>query len=238
MMSAVEEPLHPAAHLSSDAQGPIGRAAEDSRPTLPLTALSLERPPCGQHVEGPHTGKQANLNTGDTNNGSTAPSFAPVIAERPDAAALHIPPGLDSGFLQPYPLSFAPTFGSGHQGPSVLPQEYSFFPQHDPPQMAHPRSGANQGVHVHGQNPFPMWDSAGQMFGLEPLGYYNESMSSLSSISGSHVATSDYAQRRAWAHSGPAGAIAAMGAGSQMPDFALVDDACGMVWSNLPSEFR
>ena len=82
-----------------------------------------------------------------------------------------------------------------------------------------------------------MGDSAGQMFGLEPLGY-NESMSFLSSISESHAATGDYyAQRRAWAHPDP-GVSAAMGAGGQMPDFALIDDAFDLAWPNLPPEFR
>ena len=209
LMSAVKEPLPPAACLSADAQGLIAHTTEESRQTSSLTSLLLEGLPSVQHTEDPDIRKQANA------------------GEATDAA-LHIPSGLD--FLRPDPLAFVPTFGLGDQGPSVLPPGYG-FPRRDAPQMAHPRSDANQGNH--GQNPFPMGNSDGRMFDLDPLGY-NESMSFLPSISESHGATNNYAQQRA---RGP-GASGAIGAGGRMPDFTLMDDAFDMAWSNLPPEFR
>ena len=244
-MSAITDPHPLEAGAPARAEGSPTAPAEPNRPSSPA---ALERPIPQQHTSYPSITRK--LNPGDSDYPSAGPSSASA-ASAPPGAIPNIPPSLD--FLRPDASSFALPFSAGgfesfaqglaassartgiatpiSQPPSALPRSYGFLVPHDPPApqpISGLQAGTSQGIEVQGQ--FDM--GAGQMFGLEPLGY-NESTSFLSSISEPQVGTSGYPQP----HDTLVGAAPALGSEDHvdtgMPDFALMDDAL-TVWSNLP----
>ncbi|KAI1785317.1 fungal-specific transcription factor domain-containing protein [Ganoderma leucocontextum] len=272
LVSAIDESLPPGARIPANAQATATNTTETTRPSS-SAALSLKGSSVrGQHTEGPDTNRQPN--PGDASNiDGTASSFTSVTPMHP-SATLHMPPGFD--FLQPNTLFFAFPFGSdglaaqaaqgfpmrtdgssmqhGPPGqmppPPALPHEYTFSTRYsDHPLQPQPRSdapgaSANQGVQ--GQNQFDM--AGGQMFGLEPLGFGNESMPSMSFLPsapqvgtvGTGASASDYGAQQHHTTLATAASASAVEPGDDdvdvdtgMLDFALMDDAL-MMWSDLP----